>query len=164
MILSRKEIKDLIKTGVVMIRPFQEDHVGPIGVDLTIESRGLDPDTMQDIHLFDTPVKPGQLILVNSAEYLHLPNYLAGKLVNRSSVARLGLLVGLNADLVEPNFSGKVTFSVKNHSTREIWLKPGLRIAQITFEEISSPEPVVKQPRYDYKNPSASDLCEEMIV
>lgn len=164
MILSRKELKNLIQAEVVILRPFVEDNLGPVGIDLSIEPLALDPDTYQEVRLFDTPIKPNQFILVNSAEYLHLPNYLIGKLINRSSVARLGLLVGLNADLVEPNFSGKVTFAIKNYSNKEIWLKPGLKIAQLTFEEISSPEPVVKTARYDYRKPTASDLCTELEV
>lgn len=164
MILSSKEIRNLVNSGVVIVRPFVDSHLGPVGIDLTLEPKALDPDTYQEIRLFDTPLKPNQLVLVNSAEYLHLPNFLVGKLINRSSVARLGLLVGLNADMVEPNFSGKVTFAIKNHSTREIWLKPNLRVAQLTFEEISSPEIEVKTARYDYKKPTASDLCTELEV
>ena len=164
MILSSKEIGNLIRGEVIIVRPYVDSHVGPVGIDLTIEHTALDPDTYSEIRLFDTPLKPNQLVLVNSAEYLHLPNFLVGKIINRSSMARLGLLVGLNADLVEPNFSGKVTFAIKNQSTREIWLKPNLKVAQLTFEEISSPEIEVKKARYDYKKPTASDLCTEMEV
>lgn len=163
MILSRKEIKNLIKAKVVKVNPLPENHFGPVGVDLTIDGKGLDPDQNIELRLLDTPLKPGQFVLVNSLEYIELPNYLVGKLVNRSSAARLGLLVGLNADIVEPNFSGKLTFAIKNISQSEIWLKPGMRIAQLTFEEVSSPEAESKPLRYDYKNPEASDLCKEMI-
>lgn len=163
MILSRKELKDLLKVQVIKVNPLHENHFGPVGIDLTIDGKGLDPDQNIELRLLDTPLKPNQFILVNSQEYLELPNYLVGKLVSRSSAARLGLLIGLNADLVEPNFSGKLTFAIKNISSSEIWLKPGMRIAQITFEEISSPEAESKPLRYDYKNPEASDLCKEMI-
>lgn len=162
MILSRKELKELIKAQVLRITPLGENQLGPVGADLTLEGKALDPDQNKEIRLSDTPLEPGQFVLVNSQQYLELPNYLVGKLVNRSSVARLGLLVGLNADLVEPNFSGKLTFAIKNISTREVWLKPGLKIAQVVFEEISSPEAAAKPLRYNYKNPEASDLCKEM--
>lgn len=163
MILGRKEIRDLYRASVLKINPFKDEHLGPVGLDLTLDHTGLNPDTNTKIKLSDTPLKPGDFILVNSIEYLELPNYLAGKIINRSSVARLGLLVGLNADLVEPNFVGKLTFAIKNISNREIYLKPHLKIAQITFEEISSPEQVAKVPRYNYKDPQGSDLCEEMV-
>jgi deoxycytidine triphosphate deaminase len=163
MILSRKELKNLIKAGVLKVNPFKEESIGPVGIDLTLDHTALDPDTQVEFNLKDTPLKPGQFVLINSIEYLRLPNYLAGKIINRTSVARLGLIVGLNADLVEPSFSGKLTFAIKNISKREIWLQPHLRIAQLTFEEVSSPEMEVKVPRYNYKNPEASDLCEEMV-
>lgn len=162
MILSRKEIRELIKAQVLKITPLGENQLGPVGADLTCEGKALDPDQNKEIRLSDTPLKPGQFVLVNSQQYLELPNYLVGKLVNRSSVARLGLMVGLNADLVEPNFAGKVTFTIKNVSNSDIWLKPGLKIAQVVFEEISSPEVDIKPLRYNYKKPEASDLCKEM--
>lgn len=163
MILSRKEVKNLLTTKALKINPLAEDQLQPVGIDLTLEEKALDPDLKQEISILDTPLKPGQFVLINSVEYISLPNYLVGKLVSRTSVARLGLLVGLNADLVEPNFSGKVTFAIKNISNQEIWLKPNLRVAQLTFEEVSSPESEAKPLRYNYKNPEASNLCEEMV-
>src|SRR3989344_7997699 len=162
MIQSKQDLLNLIKTKGLVIKPFKKEYLGPVGMDLTLEKSGLNPDSNKEVNLTDTPLRPNELILVNSVEYLHLPNYLVGKIVNRSSVARLGVLVSLNADLVEPNFSGKLTFTIKNLSNREIWLKPGLRIAQLTLEEISSPQMEVKVLRYNSKTAEERDLCEEM--
>jgi dCTP deaminase len=81
-------------------------------------------------------IKPGQFILGSTLEWVRLPTNLAGLLIGRSSWARLGLVVEM-AGLVQPGFSGALTYELANMTDSAIALYPGLRIAQLAIYRLS---------------------------
>jgi deoxycytidine triphosphate deaminase len=59
---------------------------------------------------------------------------------HNSSLARLGLTVHLTAGYVDPGWDGVLTLELKNeHAACGILLRPGMRIAQLSFMRLSSP-------------------------
>lgn len=83
-------------------------------------------------------VRPGEFMLANTQELIHLPTDTVGFLHGRSSVGRLGLFVH-NAGLVDPGFANAtLTLELFNASQNTIELKPGMRICQMTVHSTHS--------------------------
>src|SRR5712692_9758259 len=111
-----------------------EDQVGPASIDLRlgtdfIELHRLERETLDPIASSeaaqireeravvplgeDLILHPGQFILGSTFEFLRMPNHLAGQVLNRSSWARMGLLVA-TAVFVQPGYSGVLTLELVN--------------------------------------------------
>ena len=70
-------------------------------------------------------------------EFVRVPHNLACRIEGRSSWGRLGLLVHATAGFVDPGFSGNLTFELFNVGKLPIQLKPGMRMAQLCFFDLS---------------------------
>lgn len=79
---------------------------------------------------------PGQFAIARSLEYLTLPDDVSAQVAGRSSWGRLGLVIQ-TAPLIQPGFCGTITLELANLGTVPIVLYVGLRIAQVTFFEIT---------------------------
>jgi len=110
---------------------------------------------MQDVEVSDLQpfyLHPGEFALAATLEYIHVPYDLGCRLEGRSSWGRLGLLVHATAGFIDPGFSGNVTFELYNAGRLPIELKPGFRMAQLCFIELSDPPgiPYDKRPESKY--------------
>lgn len=81
----------------------------------------------------------GEFVLGETRESFSIPDDLVGHVTGRSSIGRLGLMVHVTAGLCDPGFEGKITLEFKNLTDKSIRIYPGMRIAQITFTQLSSP-------------------------
>jgi dCTP deaminase len=95
---------------------------------------------------------PGEFVLAATLEYFKFPDDLAGRIEGRSSWGRLGLLVHATAGFVDPGFEGALTFELSNVGRLPIELKPGLRLGQVCFFQMSQPSliPYAKKHRAKY--------------
>jgi len=112
MILGRRAILELMKSGDIAIDPFDEKALGPASYDIALSPKfrifdrydefldirddSFDPAVFGDV--VDTegdPIElmPGQLILGMSVERITLSNRVMGWISGRSRFARAGLLV-----------------------------------------------------------------------
>jgi dCTP deaminase len=157
MVLSRESIKDYIKKGKLKIEPFQETLVGVVSVDLRLGDQALDPDRGKQINLQDYHLTLDEFLLVNTIEKITLPNNLIARIIPRSSLARLGVLVTFDADLLPPNYSGKPILTMKNLSKKPVLLGAGLAVCQIMFEEVDKPIEGYRS-RYKHTKPEPSKL------
>lgn len=82
-------------------------------------------------------IHPGEFVLAATLEYFKFPDDLAGRIEGRSSWGRLGLLVHATAGFVDPGFEGALTFELSNVGRLPIELKPGLRLGQVCFFQMS---------------------------
>jgi len=82
---------------------------------------------------------PGEFVLASTLEFFRLPDDLAGRIEGRSSWGRHGLLVHATAGFVDPGFAGVLTFELSNAGRLPIMLRPGLRIGQVCFFQMSEP-------------------------
>lgn len=76
---------------------------------------------------------PGELMLALSLEFVRLPKDIWGQLEGRSTWARVGLQVHATAGMVDPGFSGYLTFELQNMGRIPLSLFPGQRVAQMAF-------------------------------
>lgn len=161
MVLSGETIKKLVKAGKIVIDPFEESQVGAVSVDLQLGEQALNPDTGKEISLVDYHLSLDEFLLANTVEKITLPDNLAARIIPRSSLARLGILVTFDADLLPPNYSGKPVLTMKNLSKKPVLLRSGLSVCQVLFEEVDKPV-VGYRSRYDHSRPEPSKLEEEL--
>ena len=96
---------------------------GPAGYDVRIK---------QALDLY-----PGQFALASSFEHFNVPRDLVGFVHDKSSLARLGLFLGMG--VVESGWRGHLTIEIKNQGYRPIHLLAGQPIAQIVFHLVANP-------------------------
>lgn len=80
-------------------------------------------------------IQPGEFMLGTTVERVRIPRSLAARVEGRSSVGRLGLAVHVTAGFIDPGFEGQITLEIVNFNPYPIWLRPGMRIAQLVFAE-----------------------------
>ncbi len=161
MILSKQTIEKLIKEKKIKINPFDPNYLGAISIDLHLDATALNPDNSKEVHLADFHLTGDEFYLASTLEFIELPSNIVARVVARSSVARLGVLVTFDADILPPNYAGKPVLTLKNLSRKPVLLKPGLAVAQIMFEQVDQEIEGYKS-RYDHKKIEESKLCEEM--
>lgn len=83
---------------------------------------------------------PGDFALARTLEYVRLPPDIAAEAIGRSSWGRLGLVIA-TATLIQPDFKGTITLELANLGNIPMVLYVGMRIAQLTFSQLS-PQPV----------------------
>ena len=80
---------------------------------------------------------PGQFVLASTLEHFNVPLDLVGFVHDKSSLARLGLFVGVG--VVESGWRGYLTIEIKNQGYRPIHLLAGQPISQIVFHLVANP-------------------------
>jgi dCTP deaminase len=80
---------------------------------------------------------PGQFVLGETLEWVHLPKDLVAFVVGKSTWGRDGLIIA-TAIGVHPYFSGILTLEISNVGEIPIHLYPGLAIAQLFIASVES--------------------------
>jgi dCTP deaminase len=96
-----------------------------------------------DVHLSEntklTPIHPGQFKLLHTMEQFNMPNDIAARVADKSTLVRLGLC--MQNTFIDPGWRGHLTLEVTNHSNKTLTLHPGMPIAQIVFEFVDRVTP-----------------------
>tara|TARA_Y100000310_G_scaffold323770_1_gene384654 strand:+ start:1008 stop:1586 length:579 start_codon:yes stop_codon:yes gene_type:complete len=184
-VLSDKDLLKAIESKRILIQPFKEDSVGPCSIDLSLgtafrvfrksEHTHIDPkegipdNIMELTDKADEPfiIHPGEFVLASISEKIRIPDNMIGRLEGRSSWGRLGIVVHSTAGKVDPGFEGHLTLEIANLSNLPVCLHPGAKIAQITFELLSSesqnPYHKKKDAKYMHESdPSVSKISDEI--
>jgi dCTP deaminase len=156
-VLSDRTIKKALAAGRLGIEPLDEQAIQPASVDLRLDSvfrvfrTTSRPyvDVAQDVddltELVEISPKepfvihPGSFCLGSTLETITIPNDIVARVDGKSSLGRLGLLVHATAGYVDPGWTGKLTLELSNQSQMPIALYYGMRIAQISFIELTTP-------------------------
>ena len=163
MLLAGSVIRELIKSKQVVVNPFDVGKLGPVSVPLRLGGQVLNPETGESDELQNYHLKPGQFVLVNTLEYVSLPSNIAGRVVGRASLARLGVSVVGDAQLVEPGFSGNLSLHLVNYSCREVLLKKELAACHLLLEKVEGETGEKEDGLYENgEMPEESRLCQEM--
>lgn len=189
MILSDADIKKAIRNGSIKITPPPDYtlQLGACSLDLTLgniyrvfnHSRTpfIDPYNPKTFENITTEIEvgegesftlhPGEFILAQTAEYVELPDDLAGALEGRSSIGRLGIIIHSTAATVDPGWRGNITLELANMGRIPVLLYPGMRICSIAFTKLTSPAetPYFKKKGAKYvgqKTPLTSRIGEEI--
>lgn len=154
MILSDGQIKRAVIEKKIVIEPYQESNLQPASYDLHLDNcfKVFKPHT---IEVIDTkkPVEgymeevvlgkdgyfvlhPGTFALALISEKTGVDSKHVGRLEGKSSLARLGLLIHTTAGFLDAGNCLRLTLELFNASPLPIKLYPGMKIAQIAFEEL----------------------------
>jgi len=171
MILGRKAILELMKSEDIRIDPFDDSALGPASYDVALGSKFRIFDRFDDVidvrdNSFDPAVYgdvvdtagepidvlPGQLVLGITRERITLSNRVMGWISGRSRFARVGILVHVSSNLIQPGVSNHQILEIVNLSPRPLRLHPGVRIAQVVFEEVRGVEDGGVDRRYFYQD------------
>ncbi|MFW6448368.1 MAG: dCTP deaminase [Halobacteriota archaeon] len=109
---------------------------------------------------------PDDFVLGTTLERVEIPDDLIAHVEGRSSLGRLAVVVHATAGLADPGFRGKITLELSNLGTAPVALKPGMRVSQLTFTELTSPAErpygAGRGSKYqDQEGPQASRLDED---
>lgn len=155
MILSDKEIRAYIQNAAApMVEPFLEDHLQAASYDVSMSGNisvlkrienVVDPSEKRDLDDMYEEIKinshgylfcPGEYLLAELAEKVNVPEKLIAHIRPRTRFTRAGILV---ADQhCNPTYEGQLYIGLHNVGPNAILLRPGLKIAQLVFEELSS--------------------------
>jgi len=152
----------------IVITPFinPDEQVGPVSIDIRLgtefeiikslnninqDSSSKTPEEIeknavkQKVTVKTEPdeafyIQPGSFVIGYSIEHLKLPSDLLAKIEGRNNWGKIGLFVDSTAGLITPNFSGTLTFALKNMSSVALPLFPGVRIAQLYFHQTQPQE------------------------
>lgn len=174
MILNDKEIRKL-STEITppLIQPFSEENLQGASYDVSMSGdivrfkglgRAVDPqkDTnLSDMYEYRDAgergylLSPGEYVLVKLQETIELPNQLVAHFRPRTRFTRCGVVI---ADQhCNPTYNGVLSVGLFNAGVNPFILRPGLKIAQIVFEELMSTPTEDKL----YKNKSNAAYSEE---
>lgn len=104
------------------------------GVSHGLTECGYDIRIKQDVWLF-----PGRsFVLASSLEEFDMPNYLMGRVLNKSTWARRGLDASMTTN-IEPGWKGWLTLELCYHRWKPLRVPAGSGIAQVIFEVIAQP-------------------------
>jgi deoxycytidine triphosphate deaminase len=85
-------------------------------------------------------IKPGQFILAQTLEVVgHPSDRIVSQILDKSSLARLGLSICFSAGFIDAGNVLSVTLEIKNHSKNAIELQYGQHCCQIRFQYLNSP-------------------------
>ena len=82
---------------------------------------------------------PGDFVLGTTKERVSIPDNLIAHVEGRSSLGRLAIVVHATAGICDPGYEGQITLELSNLGTAPVALTPDMRIAQLTFTELTSP-------------------------
>lgn len=80
----------------------------------------------------------GHFVLGSSIEYFQMPNFLMGRVLNKSTWARKGLDCSMSTNL-EPGWKGHLTIEMLYYGHEELTIPAGAGICQVIFEKIAVP-------------------------
>lgn len=128
--------KWIFKHGPDIIQPFKATQVNPASYDLRIGTRYYNIVNEREFIIGSGGLTlfPGEFILAETVEEVHMPEDVAGTVLMKSSWARMGLN-HLTAGLIDPGFRGKITLEF--HAAAEVTLKANSRIVQIVFHKLN---------------------------
>lgn len=143
--------------GPTLISPYIEENVQPASIDVRLGNDFMvferdqtpfidlaDPvDITKRVHVEDGDyfmLHPGEFVLGVTMERVMMPNNIVCRIEGRSSCGRLGLMVHVTAGYIDPGFCGPITLEMTCMHPLPMKLRPGFRVAQLSFVQIEEVE------------------------
>ncbi|MGB1749867.1 MAG: dCTP deaminase [Dehalococcoidia bacterium] len=156
MVLSDRSIREAIEAGTIKIEPYSDRDVQPASVDFHlantilvfrnstlpyIDLRKDVPNLTEEVEITEEVpfmLHPGEFVLGSTLEKLTLPNDIVARIEGKSSLGRLGLMIHSTAGFIDPGWTGNLTLELANVSRLPITLYFGMRIGQISFQQMTT--------------------------
>ena len=163
MILSDSQILKEIEQGNIIIEPFQRELLNPSSYDVTLNNKfkvytssQLDckkPNETNEFQITEEgyTLYPGMFYLYSTNEIIGSKKY-SSEIKNKSSLARLGLMIHYVASWIDVGFVGNITLEMSVQVPLKIY--PNMKIGQLIFHEIRGTvlEPYNIKPESKYMN------------
>ncbi len=143
MLMRDSEIKEAVKKGQIVIRPFDPQRLQGASYDVGLGGEALvsnsdqkivmGPNSATSLHL-----DAGDFALVLTKESLKLAHDIAGVIGMRSYLARRGLIL-LAGMQVDPGFEGHLRFGLYNAAPRRVTLDYDDGLCMLEFHRLSGP-------------------------
>lgn len=163
MILSDFDLTWYLRSGRLVIDPYDDEIVRENGIDLRIggevaklkpvnkvlDSRNGSIDLSEFYEIMvgeEFTLHPNEKVLITTLEYVKIPNDIMGFVELRSSFARLGL--SIPPTIIDAGFEGNITLEVHG-SVFPIKIYKGQRFAHVIFSKTLNP--VMKPYRGKYQ-------------
>lgn len=131
MILIDRQIKQQVKEHQMISEGYKVENINSISYDVTIFCIYDNSNSPK----LEIDLRPGDTVFVKTLEKIKLPYDVSGRIVEKNSRMRQGLVV--TGPVYQPGHETYMYLRVQNISTNIINLKQGLSIAQIMFESLS---------------------------
>ena len=105
-----------------------------LGLSYGLTDCGYDIRIAQDVTLF----LGRRFVLASAIEEFDMPDNLMGRVLNKSTWARLGLDASSTTN-IEPGWKGFLTLELTYSGIMPLRIKAGMGIAQVIFEQLSVP-------------------------
>lgn len=155
MILSDKDIKELISHGLLLKEGYSPELINPSSLDIRMGSKlrtyiidervgYLNPFEPQETEVINIPsngyvLQPGKIYLAETIEMIRLPRNIGCQVLAKSSLGRLGLDIIIGpAGWIDPGFEGRIVLELR--CTEYILVKANMKIAQLKFERVDGVE------------------------
>jgi dCTP deaminase len=166
MILSDRDLRARLAAGDLLVTPLADPElqIQPASIDLRLADEFivykpgqiscLDPRNPQTLTAATELVKvgnggedafilhSGEFALGSTIERVRIPPDLVARVDGRSSIGRLAVVIHATAGFIDPGFEGQITLELSNLGRIPVKLYPGMRIAQIVLQSMSSPAEV----------------------
>lgn len=159
MILPDHKIEIAVRNGSIGITPYDRHQIQPASYDLRLDryfrfyvrpknKNGKPPiiDVKSPLRMTDQievenyfEIGPHDFVLASSIERFKFPFNIAGRCEGKSSLGRMGLTIHVTAGFFDPGFEGTATLELSNVNSMPIRIYPGMKIAQMSFHEMSAP-------------------------
>jgi len=143
-----------------LVTPFREEQLQPASYDVRLGDRLMvvdaerrwapprpvdlgDPRTLVDLYReFELTsggyeLASGGFVLGHTMEVIDVPTDVSAHVQGKSSIARLGIAIEA-AGFIDPGFRGPITLEIFNASPVPVILRPGLPIAQFSFQRLDA--------------------------
>ncbi|MEE8396081.1 MAG: dCTP deaminase [bacterium] len=174
MILSDLTLREMLKSGELVVDPLEDYMIQPASIDLRLGPHYLkvaenametirmdDPIQYEEMTMDEIVLPPFTFMLASTMEYVKLPLDVTAFVEGRSSVGRIGLFVE-NAGWVDPGFEGELTLELFNANRQPIRLTAGRRICQLVFAKTDRPASAPYRGKYQgQRKPMGSRLFED---
>ncbi len=156
-VLSDGTILRLVTDGHIVITPWDPALLQPASIDLRLGNsfRVFHNHRVTAIDLREPPtnlteqvvvdddepfvIHPGEFVLGRTLEHVEIPDDIVARIEGKSSLGRLGLIVHATAGFCDPGFRGTLTLELANLTRVPIMLRPGAKIAQLSFMTLDRP-------------------------
>lgn len=152
MMLSDKDLRELAINDS-LVTPFTPENCEGATIDLTLDreirtfdstephilgNKVLDDDyKVIDIIEKNYMLNPGESVLVQSHEYIKIPNNMIGLVFERYSIKLMGLVVSPSS-YMNPGYEGRLSFLLTNNSRGPIRLVAGIGLNQLAIATLTS--------------------------
>jgi len=156
-ILSDRSIREAIKSGRIIVEPFDEACLQPSSIDVKVSNlfrvfrnhSAAVIDVKKDLTDLTELVEidaseafmlhPGEFVLGSTLERVAVADDLVARVEGKSSLGRLGLLIHSTAGFIDAGFDGHITLELSNVANLPITIYPGMKIGQVSFMTMTTP-------------------------